>query len=441
MQTTSWNESLRIIAMSLGLAGAGADDWVKNLAYVAEQFRLGNIGGGGTGTISPVAYNTIVNNTGLYSPEEVVVFDHTPTQEEISALPPQCLVTYPGSTGPEGPATVITDGVTVLGDGSVAAPLRAPRQGAILRGPYADVASVPTPYDSTALYMVGDDTAGYELYIVGADGVLHEASSGGGSVEPPANMVTTDTAQTITGVKSFQHIVMSEPSANNTAIVDVAAPSADTDAANKQYVDTIGASAISAANSYTDTTNAATLTSAEQYTDTATEGILAEASAAANTAIQAALTESKSYTDQVAATTLTDAKDYTDSSAASTLTAANTYTDNADIANLAAAKSYTDTTVAAEAATTLAEAKAYTDQTAAANPQMQEPEEFTYTGSTTFTVSKSVAWISQIFVFNGSTSFYLLHKADYSVAANKTDVTINNPTLTDGMTLTIQYAS
>jgi hypothetical protein len=90
---------------------------------------------------------------------EVIELVETAVEDAIDQIP--------GGTG--GLAEVITDGVTVFGDGSEEFPIRSPRQGLKISGPTA-TAPAP-PYDETLMYLVGTASP-YEQYVVNETGDL-----------------------------------------------------------------------------------------------------------------------------------------------------------------------------------------------------------------------------------------------------------------------------
>lgn len=80
------------------------------------------------------------------------------------------------SGGGGGISSVVTDGVTVFGDGTEGNPITSPRQGLKIAGPYATTTDIPPPYDASMIYLVGSASP-YAEYVVNADGVLIEIGS------------------------------------------------------------------------------------------------------------------------------------------------------------------------------------------------------------------------------------------------------------------------
>ncbi len=217
---------------------------------------------GSSVSISDKLYNNLQNiqdgeNDGLYSAQEIITFNHIPTQSEIDALPDGSLISYEDNSGTtnvivtdvrydnnsittNGIAVipyVSVDGVTIQGKGTLLDPLVSPRQGIVLDGPHNDVASVPTPYDNSKLYIIGIAEP-YAMYIVGSDGELH--SIGSLSIDL-SKYVTIDTVQTISGDKSFTGQLKSANGldSSNAQIINVGDPINFGDAVNKKYVDSL----------------------------------------------------------------------------------------------------------------------------------------------------------------------------------------------------------
>ncbi len=61
---------------------------------------------------------------------------------------------------------VITDGVTVIGMGTLNNPLTSPRQGLVTRGPYDTVDDIPLPYDPLAIYLTGTASPYAEHFVI-----------------------------------------------------------------------------------------------------------------------------------------------------------------------------------------------------------------------------------------------------------------------------------
>ncbi len=160
--------------------------------------------------ISPKEYNNVSAitsesdpNFGLYSKQEVIEFDHTPTSAELALIPEGSIISIPNngvniqnfisdvvSDGGSGLITGVNksgnsiiietipirvDNITILGDG-INTVLSSPRQGVELRSGFATVSDVPLPYDNTVIYLVGTSDPIYQM-VVGDDGQLHTIGS------------------------------------------------------------------------------------------------------------------------------------------------------------------------------------------------------------------------------------------------------------------------
>jgi hypothetical protein len=87
------------------------------------------------------------------------------------------------------PDTIVTDGVTVVGNGTIANPVRTARDGLVIDGPYLSEEAIPEPYDNGVVYLIGNDTDGYEQYVVNTAGFLANI---GGTTPSLAEYVTKD---------------------------------------------------------------------------------------------------------------------------------------------------------------------------------------------------------------------------------------------------------
>jgi hypothetical protein len=71
---------------------------------------------------------------------------------------------------------IYVDGTTVQGTGRAEDPLRSPRQGSKIDGPYATVADIPTPYSPAYIYLVGAASP-YAEYVLDSNGDLVQIGS------------------------------------------------------------------------------------------------------------------------------------------------------------------------------------------------------------------------------------------------------------------------
>lgn len=71
------------------------------------------------------------------------------------------------------------------------------------------------------------------------------------------------------------------------------------------------------------------------------------------------------------------------------------------------------------------------------DPLFQVPEKFPYNGTQTYSVSKPIKGISEVRVYDVNNVLELLSEDQYSVSGS--NVTIINPTLSDGFSVKIYY--